>query len=150
MSNKITLIRSIYIYLFSLVGLILVIIAGVRFIDMGLKAWVFTKAEEDMYSRPMAPELYLNVPKENARAVLESGEECGFTEQEKDQVRAWLLEYENWQNQSAKFDYVVANRHRSAANSTAMLIVGLPLYLYHWRLASKKKEEDEELNSSKV
>jgi uncharacterized protein (UPF0248 family) len=47
------IIRTIYLYIFALLGLVLVIIGGVRFVDMGLKAFVFTKAEEEdkmMYS----------------------------------------------------------------------------------------------------
>jgi len=41
------IIRTIYLYIFALLGLVLVIIGGVRFVDMGLKAFVFTKAEEE-------------------------------------------------------------------------------------------------------
>lgn len=147
MSNKITLIRTIYLYLFSLVGLVLVIIAGVRFIDMGLKAWVFTKAEEDTYrymSAPL-PELQLSTARKNAEVVLECSDKCGFTEDEKAQVKQWLAEYQKWQETSSqvnKIDYRTAQRHRDAANSLAMLIVGLPLYLYHWKMASKKREEE--------
>ncbi|GAG22415.1 unnamed protein product, partial [marine sediment metagenome] len=40
------LVRTIYLYLFALVGLALLTIGAVRFVDMGLKAFVFTKAEE--------------------------------------------------------------------------------------------------------
>lgn len=42
------LIRTIYLYLFALLGLVLLTIGGVRFVDMGLKAFVFTKAEEEV------------------------------------------------------------------------------------------------------
>ena len=42
------LIRTIYLYLFALVGLALLISGSVRFVNMGLKAFVFTKAEQDM------------------------------------------------------------------------------------------------------
>ena len=48
MTNKThyPLIRTLYLYFFALVGLILVTIGGVRFVDMALKAFIFTKAEE--------------------------------------------------------------------------------------------------------
>jgi len=39
---------------------------------------------------------------------------------------------------------ITQQRQRDAANSLAMLIIGLPLYLYHWRMASRRKEEEEE------
>ena len=48
MTNKThyPLIRTLYLYFFALVGLILATIGGVRFVDMALKAFIFTKAEE--------------------------------------------------------------------------------------------------------
>jgi len=42
-----SIIRTIYLYLFALLGLVLIIIGGVQFIDMGLKTFVFTKADEE-------------------------------------------------------------------------------------------------------
>ena len=45
--GKHSLIRTIYLYLFACLGLVLLTIGGVRFLDMGLKAFVFTKAEQE-------------------------------------------------------------------------------------------------------
>lgn len=115
--DKTKLIRTIYVYLFSLVGLVLVIIAGVRFIDMGLKAWVFTGADDYTYE-------YMQTPV----VMDEKGVEIEQPSQE--QVKK--------QNQQR----ISQQRQRDAANSLAMLIVGLPLYLYHWRMASNRKEEE--------
>ena len=53
MNNKYHLIRKIYLYTFSLVGLVLVVIGGVRLVGLGLKAFVFTKADV-YYEYPMA------------------------------------------------------------------------------------------------
>lgn len=116
--SKITLIRTIYVYLFSLVGLVLMIIAGVRFIDMGLKAWVFTEADNYAYydyARPMVLDA-------EGKAV---AEELSKEEQE-----------------AAHKKQIARERQRDASNSLAMLIVGAPLYVYHWRLAGKKREEE--------
>lgn len=33
---------------------------------------------------------------------------------------------------------LVARRHMQAANAVAMLLVGFPLYLYHWRILQKE------------
>ncbi len=117
--SKTKLIRTIYLYLFSLVGLVLIVIAGVRFIDMGLKAWIFTEADNYSYEyvRP-AP-----ITKEGE--VLEEAEEVSAEEQE-----------------AQKQQRITQQRQRDAANSLAMLIVGVPLYLYHWRLAYRRKEEE--------
>jgi len=116
--SKTNLIRTIYLYLFSLVGLVLVIIAGVRFIDMGLKAWVFTQADNYQYSYDVAP-----------RVVDENG---NVTKEE--------ISKEDQQKQQA--ERIVQQRQRDASNSLAMLAIGLPLYLFHWRMATKKREEE--------
>ena len=39
MNNKYHLIRKIYLYTFSLVGLVLVVIGGVRLVGLGLKSF---------------------------------------------------------------------------------------------------------------
>jgi hypothetical protein len=117
--SKTKLIRTIYIYLFSLVGLVLVIISGVRFIDMGLKAWVFTEADsyvEYEYARPIA------IDKEGMESKTEE-----LTEEEK----------------KANNDKRVSQqRQRTAASALAQLIIGLPLYMYHWKMASRRKEDE--------
>lgn len=57
--NKKELIRTIYIYIFSLVGLVLVTIGAVRLVDLGLKATIFTEADRVItypsYPRPVLP-----------------------------------------------------------------------------------------------
>ena len=42
-----TLVRTIYLYIFALLGLVLLIIGSVNFLNMGLKAFVFTQADEE-------------------------------------------------------------------------------------------------------
>ncbi|MFN7088314.1 MAG: hypothetical protein ACK4NX_00600, partial [Candidatus Paceibacteria bacterium] len=41
-----TLIRKIYLYLFSLLGLVLIVIGTVKLVDLGLRMFVFKGAEE--------------------------------------------------------------------------------------------------------
>ena len=48
-----TLIRKIYLYLFSLIGLVLVVIGCVQLVNLGLKAYIFTAADQ-YYSYPIA------------------------------------------------------------------------------------------------
>ncbi len=63
------LIRTIYLYLFSLVGLVLVVIGLVQLVDLGLKAYVFTKA--DQYIRyPEYPSVkFVSAPGESEEAL---------------------------------------------------------------------------------
>ena len=139
--KKYSLIRTLYLYIFTAVGLILLIIALVDFIDMGLKAYVFTRAEEDTYAR----EYYKPAPIEHEGATIEQAknkEEVCFSGQDKQEIEGWL-EYR--QAAEKNYDPVVTRRHRDASRNLAMIIIGLPLYLYHWTQIKKdlkKKRED--------
>lgn len=118
------IIRKIYLYLFTLVGLALVTIGGVWLVGLGLKTFIFTKAGV-YYEYPMARPL--KVP-----PIVEEGQQTTeFKQPSKEEIE----EYQQKQKSS--------NRQREAADSLAMIIVGLPLYLYHWRLIKKDKEENE-------
>ena len=134
------LIRTIYLYLFTLVGLTLLIIGSVRFLDMGLKAFVFTQAEEEeqLYSRqPVAP-----YPLERIEEIQGSQ---SLSEEEKTAIRQWLADYKNWQEKSSKVNSVTARRHRDASFNLSMILIGLPLYLFHWRIIKRETKNKKEI-----
>jgi len=134
------LIRTIYLYLFALIGLALLISGTVRFVNMGLKAFVFTKAEQDMkidYERPMLPPMSV----EKVEQISDGAE---LSESERAQIKNWLENYKQWEGEREEVDYLTSRRHRDAATNTSMILVGLPLYLYHWfiiRRETKNKKE---------
>ncbi len=134
--EKHSLIRTIYLYLFSLVGLTLLIIGSVRFVDMGLKAFVFTKAEEEqsLYSRQPAP-----MPIERIKEVEDLKDNQELSEEEKILIKEWLEDYQQWQEKNEKIDLVVVRRHRDASINLSLILIGLPLFLYHWKVARKIK-----------
>lgn len=120
-----SLIRIIYLYTFSAIGLVLMVISGVNFINTGLKAFVFKGAEQDQYlTQP--PMLY---SLEKIQGLENSSE---LSEQEREMVKSWLVDYKNWQDNFSKIDYLSAQRQRTISVNLAMLLIGLPLYLYHW------------------
>jgi len=123
MNNKYHLIRKIYLYTFSLVGLVLVVIGGVRLVGLGLKTFVFTKAD-----------VYYEYPMVRPVKVMPTPE--GKTEEFQQPSKEEVEEYQRNQK--------ISNRQREAAESLAMIIVGLPLYLYHWRMVKKDKEDKTE------
>lgn len=131
--GKHSLVRTVYLYLFAVLGLVLLTIGGVRFIDMGLKAFVFTQVEEEQRLYPLKPPMpYLPVDVE----ALQDEEE--LTDREKASIRQWLADYEDWQERSSKIDPVTARRQRDASINLALILVGLPLYLYHWGIIRKE------------
>ncbi len=144
--EKYPLIRTIYLYLFALLGLVLLIIAGVRFLDMALKAFVFTKAEEEriMYIQPpYAPVAIEKLAAADGEKLKAKEGEIVLTTAEKASVDQWILSYNDWQERTAKIDPVTSRRHRDASMNLAMIIVGLPLYFYHWGIIKKETKKKE-------
>jgi hypothetical protein len=48
--------------------------------------------------------------------------------------KQWKSDYEEWREHRESIDPVIARRLREAARNLSFIIVGLPLYVYHWRL----------------
>jgi len=111
--KKDSVIRTIYLYIFALLGLVLIIIGSVNFLNMGLKAFVFTKADQEYeYDyRMMAP--------------IKEGVDSEET------VCPELI---------SQSDYVTSQRHRDASMNLALIVIGLPLYLYHWTIIKREKQ----------
>jgi len=113
-----TLIRKIYLYLFSLIGLVLVVIGCVQLVNLGLKAFIFTSADQ-YYSYPVAAPV--SPADKNASITIPA-----------QPTDAQMKAYQDQQTKS--------QRESTAAEALAMIIVGVPLYLYHWRVIKKDKE----------
>jgi len=120
-ASKSVFIRKIYLYLFALLGLVLMVIALVRLVDLGLRMYVFRGADEAVIWPESGP---IRVPGEKP------GEERQLTDEEK---AKWKEEQRLAQEKEN-----TRQRQRTASNAVAMLIVGVPLYLYHWRLIKRE------------
>lgn len=115
-------IKIIYLYLFSLVGLMLIVIGSVQLIDLALKTFIFTKADEPLiYPQPYPP---ANEQTDKKQRALE----------EKERYEQQQIEYERKLRQQQK--------QRTMANSIAMIIVGLPLFLYHWGIIRREERKN--------
>lgn len=135
------LIRTIYLYIFTLLGLVLLTMGSVRFLDMGLKAFIFKKAEEEervMQKQVPFPPINLSEIAKESNGKLEKKEEITLSAQEKEMLDRWIEDYNQWQEERSKVDPVVARRHREASNNLALILIGLPLYLYHWSIIKKE------------
>lgn len=137
--NKHSVIRTIYLYLFALVGLTLLIIGIVRFLDMGLKTYVFTKAED---TEMIGQRYYYSGPIQIEK--LESYETSQeLTAEEREILGNLLADYKDWKEKEEKIDYLASKKHKEASTNLALILVGLPLYLYHWRTIRREtKGED--------
>jgi hypothetical protein len=142
------IIRTIYLYLFALIGLGMLVVGASMLINIGLKTWIFTRADQvDVYNQPMP--LYLKDPSVASVEDLKiCADKCQLTKIQKEQIANWLIDYENWQenekNRGADY-YLIRNRERQASTAISLILVGLPLWLFHWAIIKKdlrnKKEE---------
>jgi hypothetical protein len=110
-------IRLIYLYLFSFVGLIIAVIGCVRMVDLGLKMTLIG-----------GPTLTYPIQ----YAVGPDGKMLdGRTKEQiaEDERKNMLFQKEQEARQ----------QKQDIAGALAMVIVGAPLYLYHWRLVQKEK-----------
>jgi len=144
MLAKNPIIRTIYLYMFALLGLVLLTVGAVRFLEMGLKTYVFKMADEEqrLYNRNAISTPY-------ALTKLESiPSDSRFTDEEVKAVKLWLAEYNVQKEKTEKFDYVKAQRHRDASTNLALIIIGLPLYLYHWGVIRRETKKNSEATLS--
>ncbi len=140
------IIRAIYLYLFALVGLGMLVVGGSMIINLGLKAWVFTQADQqDKYNSQPIP-VYLSSDMKTVQEIQACSDKCELTAVQKEQVNSWLAEYKKWEEQETNSDpniWVVRNRQRQAATALSLILIGLPLWLFHWSVIKKdNKKED--------
>jgi hypothetical protein len=110
------IIKLIYLYLFSLIGLVLIVTASVKLVNLALKTFIFTKVDQ-----------YYTYPAAKPTSSIKNGD---YIEPDPEEVAVFNRRQ------------LTQQREREASSALAMLIVGVPLYVYHWRLVTNKKDEE--------
>jgi hypothetical protein len=106
--------KKAYLYLVSIISLVIMVVAGIMLINLALKAWVFKDADR-----------YASYPC-LAKVIGPDGRESGCNQEEIDaQKKA------DEQNRKSQ-------RQQSAAQAIAMILVATPVWFYHWRAARKE------------
>ncbi len=129
------IIRQLYLYAVAIVSLGLVIVGTSSFIDMSLRAFVFKAADKDSYMMQKMP----SMPYFSETAMNNLAKNASLSELEQGEVRSWLEQYRELNKYNEGRDPIAAERSRTAARSLAMILVGLPLYLYHWLVIRKDR-----------
>jgi len=139
-----SLIRTIYLYLFTIVGLALVVIGSVRFIDMALKIFVFKQADApQILQQKFSCQSYAPFPVSKLESVAnQNTANSGLTSEEQTALKSFLDNYQKCQQEGANINYVTSQRQRDSSISLAMILVGLPLYLYHWLTIKRETKKD--------
>lgn len=109
-------IRILYLYLFSFVGLLITVIGSIQLVDLGIKTFIFKDADRYVNT-------YESVPNIKDGLVNTSTEEAKLIKQQRDDA-------EKINNER--------NKQRQMATSLSMILVGAPLYFYHWKKIQKE------------
>ncbi len=118
-------IKKVYLYLVSLISLVILVIASIMLINLALKTWVFTKADDSYYYPPKL-DCPANLPDDASKSegiYVDPGcSDPNYVENER----------------KAEMDRRAAQKQRDAATAIAMIIVAAPVFYYHWKLARKE------------
>jgi hypothetical protein len=106
--------KKAYLYLVSVISLVIAVVGAIMILNLGLKAWVFTKADQNFYSMPCPASM---TP--DSKAI-----NCDQATQ--DQQRKMDEE-----NRSAQ-------RQNTAAEALAMVLVATPVWYFHWKMARRE------------
>ncbi|MFA5086557.1 MAG: hypothetical protein WC468_03170 [Candidatus Paceibacterota bacterium] len=137
--NKTTkIVRTIYLYTVALISLVFLAVGTGNLINTTLKAYIFTEAEKNEYSRCTSYPYF--VSSIDAEAVKKNTQ---ITEDQKTQIDNMLKEYENWKKENTGDVCIKAERQKKMLDAVTMILIALPLYVFHWRMARKEKQETE-------
>ncbi|USN53183.1 MAG: hypothetical protein H6760_03335 [Candidatus Nomurabacteria bacterium] len=130
--------RAIYYWSFSLVGLLAIVISSGFLINTALRAWIYPESYENQSVAVVArPD---SLESQGVQSVIDCAEACEFSEADVQLAKQWLLDYD------AAYAQVEENARPSRIQnelsvSIPFLLVGLPLFLYHW-MRVRKDEDD--------
>ena len=106
--------KKAYLYLVSAISLIIAVVGAIMLLNLGLKTWIFPKADRNYYSYPCPATV-----EPNGKAVI-----C-------DQAALDLQRKQDEENRSSQ-------KQSEAAQALAMIIVATPVWYFHWKMARKE------------
>jgi heme/copper-type cytochrome/quinol oxidase subunit 1 len=129
---------SIYYYIAALGTLIVAIVFTAMFINTILRTWVITDAsrQDDMYSS----QAMMATETQNADAIINCADKCGFTEDQVASAKEWKADYEK----SNAVQVVATSWQASLSRTIAGILVTLPVFFYHWRFIRRESKKNKE------
>ncbi len=126
--SKARIIKSIYFYLVSFVALMMIAFSSADLINTALRTWIFTQADNYTYRMdcPTAPYFdtkgtAINDPATKAQLVADCEKQQEMNQKNEEQNR-------------------ISQRQNSIVRDISMIVVGIPLFLIHWRIVRSKDE----------
>lgn len=138
-----SVIRPTYFYFVALGSLVMMVIAGGFLINIALKTWVFPQAGQvdEAASKAVPIEITPSPEKAGVQSIITCGEKCGLDKETIDLAKQWATDYDSWQKEVSR---PASNTQRSAAASIPYVVLGIPLFWYHWSVTRKESKERKE------
>ena len=137
MTTKTKLIRTIYLYLASLVSLIFTAVGAGGILNTAMKYYLFPEAEKKSFFECNQQPPMIGSPDVGGYKTI-------ATEDQKAQLDQLLKDYQNWKDNSMGEKCLKPARQNKIVDALSMLIIALPIFLFHWRIIKKEKVEKEE------
>ncbi len=134
--NKTTkTVRTFYLYVVALLSLIFLAVGIGNLANTTLKATIFKEAEKRDYSVCYSYPYYVS------SVDLKSLE--GATENQTEKIEAMIRDYDSWQERNTGEACYRSEREKRMVDSLTMIIIALPLYIFHWMIIRREKRENE-------
>ncbi len=138
-------IRPTYFYFISLASLLMVVIAGGFLINIALKTWVFPSAQQaDKLASNIYPVQQVSSERDSVKSISACGEKCGIDKETVALANSWITDYDAWQKEVSTPQN---STQRQAASSIPFVLVGIPLFWYHWSIVRKQSKDKKDLNT---
>jgi hypothetical protein len=123
-SPKAVVIKTIYFYLVCFVALMTVVFSAADLINIALKTWIFTKADSTDYY--YAPAMVCPTPVDKSLSDTTTA-----------QIKA-DCERQQKTNEELSKNNRIAQKQSNVVRDISLIVVGIPLFLYHWQIVRKK------------
>lgn len=131
-------IRPVYFYIASLVGLVMIIIFGSMLINLILKSYIFTQAN-DTDGRQLSRGVS-TISSTATESVTNCATACNFNDQTVEFASRYAQDWADWETA----DLTSGQRQSQASNNIAFLLVAIPLFWYHWSSVRRESRESKD------
>lgn len=122
------IIRNVYLYLVSLITLIMMVVSCAQLINLALITWVFPKADSSyLYYGPKPAPTSMRAPDEKRTPEQIATDDARAQKQ-------WEEDKQHSEEQR------IAQKYRDLVQNISFLLVATPLFLYHWSVIRKDRK----------
>lgn len=131
-------VRTFYLYVVSLLSLIFLAVGIGNLVNTTLKVAFFKEAEKRDYN------VCINYPYYTSSVdLIKIKEVPDVSDLQKEQIDNMIEDYEKWKKENTGDVCYKSEREKRLVNSLSMILISLPLYIFHWAIIRKEKKENE-------